>query len=189
MNRIRQIVLIISTIIASWLGMQLVHESGHLLGAGLTGGKVQQVVLSPLTISRTDLSHNPSPLIVVWLGPVVGAAAPVLIWRIAASLGSKAAFVLRFFAGFCLIANGAYLGFGSFDGVGDCGEMLKYGSPIWSLWLFAASTIPCGFWLWHSLGGDFGMGPNAKPINSIVVYQVVITTILLATFGILIGGH
>jgi hypothetical protein len=27
-----------STLLASWLGMQAVHEAGHVLGAKLTGG-------------------------------------------------------------------------------------------------------------------------------------------------------
>jgi hypothetical protein len=48
----------------SWLLMQAVHESGHVLGARLGGGTVAQVVLHPLTISRTDLAANPHPLLV-----------------------------------------------------------------------------------------------------------------------------
>ena len=184
-----RITLILSTVIASWLGMQFVHEFGHLLGAWLTGATVQQVILSPLTISRTDLIQNPSPLVVVWLGPVFGAIAPVLIWWAANVFQWKATFVLRFFAGFCLIANGAYLGFGSFDGVGDCGEMLKYGSPIWSLWIFAVLTIPVGFWFWHRQGREFGIGKQAKPISSVVVSQMVTIMLLLIGSGILIGGH
>ena len=59
-------ILMASTLLGSWLGMQAVHELGHVFGAWLTGGRVQQVVLHPLTISRTDLAENPSPLVVVW---------------------------------------------------------------------------------------------------------------------------
>jgi Peptidase M50B-like len=69
-RRLNQIVLILSTVLGSWLGMQAIHESGHVFGAWLTGGRVTRVVLHPLTISRTDLAHNPSPLAVVWAGPV-----------------------------------------------------------------------------------------------------------------------
>src|SRR5262249_34871163 len=81
-KRLPQLTLIVSTLVASWLGMQAVHELGHVLGAWLTGGRVARVVLHPLTISRTDLGHNPSPLAVVWAGPVFGALAPVLLWAV-----------------------------------------------------------------------------------------------------------
>ena len=54
MKRLHQILLIVSAVLASWLGMQAVHEAGHVLGACMTGGRVSQVVLHPLTISRTD---------------------------------------------------------------------------------------------------------------------------------------
>ena len=56
MNRLHQLVLIGSTLLGSWLGMQAVHESGHVIGAWMTGGRVERVVLHPLTISRTDLA-------------------------------------------------------------------------------------------------------------------------------------
>src|SRR5262245_12677740 len=100
--------------------MQMVHELGHILGAWLTGGRVERVVFHPMTISRTDLSDNPKPLIVVWAGPLLGVLLPMLMWGLAASMQMPGAFVLRFFAGFCLIANGAYIGGGSFGGIGDC---------------------------------------------------------------------
>ena len=35
---------------------------------------------------------------------------PVVLWGLAALARWKGAFVLRFFAGFCLVANGAYHG-------------------------------------------------------------------------------
>src|SRR5947209_4265019 len=122
--------------------MQAVHEFGHVCGAWLTGGRVAHVVLNPLTISRTDLADNPRPLVVVWAGPVVGVLLPVALWLAAAGVRMPGAFVLRFFAGFCLLANGLYIGAGSFDRVGDCGEMLRHGSEPWQLWLFGAMTAP-----------------------------------------------
>src|SRR5262249_52756079 len=121
---LRQCVLICSTVLGSWLGMQAVHEGGHVGGALLTGGRVAQVVLHPLTISRTDLAENPKPLVVVWAGPVFGALMPLALWAGAVALRLPGAFWLRFFAGFCLIANGAYIGAGSFAAIGDCSEML-----------------------------------------------------------------
>ena len=156
MKYVHQAVLIVSTFLASWLGMQAAHEAGHVLGALVSGGTVKQVVLYPLTISRTDLAVNPAPLLVAWAGPSFGVLFPVAIWGISAGLRMPGAFVLRFFAGFCLIANGAYIGVGSFNGVGDCGEMLRHDSDRRLLWLFGAITVPAGFWLWHRQGRNLG---------------------------------
>src|SRR5262249_5233982 len=158
-NRWHRSVLIASTILASWLGMQAAHELGHVLGASWTGGRVARVVLYPLTLSRTDLADNPRPLFVVWAGPVGGVLLPLALWGFALLARLPEAFLLRFFAGFCLIANGAYIAFGSFDSVGDCGEMLRHGSSLWQLWLFGAATMPAGLWLWHGQGRHFGLGP------------------------------
>src|SRR5688572_29401782 len=124
MARLHQPVLIASALLASWLGMQAVHELGHVLGAWATGGRVERVVLHPLTISRTDLVENPRPLAVTWAGPVFGVLAPLVPWGITAGHRMPGAFVLRFFAGFCLLANGLYIGVGSLDGIGDCGDLL-----------------------------------------------------------------
>jgi hypothetical protein len=189
LQHLHQSVLIVSTLLASWLGMQAVHEAGHVLGALATGGRVAKVVLHPLTISRTDLSHNPSPLVVVWAGPVVGVVVPLIGWGAAAALRMPGAFVLRFFAGFCLLANGAYIAFGSFDRVGDCGEMLRHGSPLWSLWLFGAVTMPAGLWLWHRQGPHFGLGVAKGQVNPGVAYASLVVCAVLLTLGLVIDGE
>ena len=172
MDRVQCGILIVSTLLGSWLGMQAVHESGHITAAYLTGGRVATVVLHPLTISRTDLSDNPKPALVVWAGPVVGVLLPLALWGVAAGLRLQGAFVLRFFAGFCLVANGAYIGGGSFDGIGDCGEMLRHGSERWHLWQFGARTVPAGFWLWHRQGRHFGLGKAGERVGEGVTYPI-----------------
>src|SRR3954467_14258183 len=111
-QRLHQAVLIGSTLPACWLGMQAVHEFGHVCGAWTTGGRVERVVLHPLTISRTDLAENPAPPAVVWAVPVLGVVLPLVVWLAAAAAKRPAAFVLRFFAGFCLLANGLYIAVG-----------------------------------------------------------------------------
>jgi hypothetical protein len=167
--------------------MQLVHECGHVAGAWLSGGHVAKVVLSPLTISRTDLSENPHPLVVVWAGPVFGAIFPLLTWWIVAALKLRAAFLLRFFAGFCLLANGLYIGIGSFDRVGDCGEMLRHGSPRWQLWLFGAVTAPVGLWLWHRQGSHFGLGAGAGEVDRTCTALSLLACAALLVLGFAVG--
>jgi hypothetical protein len=131
--------------------MQAVHELGHVVAAWLTGGTVQRVVLHPFTISRTDVSPNPHPLVVVWAGPLVGVSLPlvaVVCSRMVLPAGRR---FLDFFAGFCLIANGAYIGVGSIDAIGDAGDMLRHGSPPWLLAMFGILSATCGLWIWHRL--------------------------------------
>jgi len=152
MRLLRRVLLISLLVAGSWFVMQATHELGHVLGAWLTGGRVERVVLNPLTISRTDLSENPRPLVAAWAGPVVGAALPVLIWMVAAIARIPGKPLLQFFAGFCLLANGLYIGLGSFDRIGDCGDLLRHGSAIWQLWLFGAIAAPLGLFLWHRIG-------------------------------------
>jgi hypothetical protein len=187
-SRLHQVVLIVSTLVGSWLGMQAIHEWGHVLGAWATGGTVQSVVLHPLTISHTELTENPHPLIVVWAGPVLGALIPLAFWAIANLYKSPITFLLRFFAGFCLIANGLYIALGSFEGVGDSGVMLQLGSARWQLWLFGASTVPTGFWLWHKQGAQFGFGPSGNLVNARIAYGVLAGVILLAVLEACLTG-
>jgi hypothetical protein len=86
-------------------------------------------------------------------------------------LGSpRLAFLARFFTGFCLIANGAYLAFGSLNGIGDCGELLRQGASQWQLWLFGALTMPMGLLLWHNQGSHFGFGPSKPHVDIRLAY-------------------
>jgi hypothetical protein len=187
--RLHQGVLIGSVVLLSWLAMQAVHELGHILGARLTGGVVAKVVLHPLTISRTDLAHNPHPLVEVWAGPVVGVVLPIVAWAVAAALRWRGAYLLRFFAGFCLIVNGAYVGVGSLHGVGDAGEMLRHGAPPWSLWVFGAATVPAGLLLWHRLGPHFGLGAARGKVSVRTAYLVLLALPVVAGIEWLVGGE
>lgn len=181
-------ILITTTLLASWLGMQAVHELGHVTGARLTGGEVERVVLHPLTISRTDLSSNPQPLVVVWAGPVIGVLLPLAAWALTAAGNWRGSFLLRFFAGFCLIANGLYISLGSLGAIGDCGEMLRRGSALWQLWLFGIVTTPAGFWLWHGQGKHFGLGQTPEPISPQIAYAAAAVAVLLFLLGLLTGS-
>ena len=111
-KRLLQVLLIATFIGFCWLGMQIVHEAGHVLVARLTGGEVVKVALHPLIVSRTDLGLNPHPLAVVWGGPLFGSLFPLLLFGLAAALRWAGVYLFRFFAGFCLVANGVYIGIG-----------------------------------------------------------------------------
>src|SRR5262245_1903541 len=142
MSRLYQSILIAATLAASWLGMQAVHEFGHVIGAWLSGGKVAAVVLHPATISYTQLAENPSPLLIAWMGPLAGVALPLVALAIVRWAKLPGWYLIQFFAGFCLVANGAYIAFGSLNRIGDAGDMLQHGAPIALLWLFGLITIP-----------------------------------------------
>jgi len=150
-------------LLGCWLGMQAVHECGHVAAAWMTGGHVERVVLWPWSFSRTDVAPNPHPLVVVWGGPILGIAIPLVAWELLRRRRSKVLHIARFFAGFCLIANGLYLGFGSLDRIGDAGDMLQLGAPQWTLWLFGAITVPCGLLAWHGQGLKFGLTGHDGP--------------------------
>jgi hypothetical protein len=184
-----RLVLIVSTLIGSWLGMQILHELGHAFGACITGGTVARVVLHPLAFSRTDLAENPHPLLVAWAGPVIGVLLPLVLWLIASAVRMPGTFVLRFFAGFCLIANGLYIGVGSFDRVGDCGTMLRHGSSPWQLWLFGVITTPIGLWLWHRQGRHFGLGRERQNVRQGVAIGTLLACLILFATGFAIGGE
>jgi hypothetical protein len=189
MTRLHQFVLIGSSVLGSWLGMQVVHESGHVLAGWLTGGRIDRVVLNPLTISRTNVSQNSSPVTVIWAGPIVGVMAPFLLWQVANRARLPDAFVVRFFAGFCLVANGLYIGVGSFGQVGDCGEMLRHDSAIWQLWLFGIVTVPVGFWLWHGQGLCFGFGHAQGRVSRTAAYRSLAACFALLVLGFVVGGE
>ena len=187
MRRAYQFALIGSTLIGSLLGMEVVHELGHVLGACATGAKVNRVVLSPVTFSRTDVTNNSRPLIVAWAGPAVGIVLPLLLSCGMQAARRPSAFVLRFFAGFCLIANGLYIGLGSFGRVGDCGEMLRHGAALWQLWLFGAVAAPIGLALWHGQGPSFGFGAADGQVSHAAAYVSLATCLALLLLAVIVG--
>lgn len=182
MARINQIVLISTFVSFSWLTMQVVHECGHVLAAVSTGGDVQKVVLHPLALSRTDVSPNPCPRIVVWAGPVFGSLAPLMGWLLADRFRWLHVFLWRFFAGFCLVANGVYLIGGSFAKGADPGEMMRLGTPQVVLVLVGAIGAVSGFLLWHRQGTHFGFGDSKGRVQT----SAVATSVLLL-LGVIVG--
>src|SRR5258706_9988652 len=158
MKRLPQILLIVTFIGFSWLAMQVVHEAGHVLVALVTGAEVTKVALHPFIMSRTDVAESPHPLAVVWGGPLIGSGLPLLLFALAAALRMPGVYLFRFFAGFCLVANGVYIGVGRFLAEGaDPWVMTENGSPRWLLVAFGIVAFPLGLYLWHRQGRYFGL--------------------------------
>jgi hypothetical protein len=143
----------------------MVHESGHVAVTLLLGGTVEHVILHPLTISQTVRSGSRSPLCDCWAGPLLGAALPAAAWLAARRWCPGSAAELRLFAGFCLLANGVYLGLGWIDRIGDAGEILDDGGSLWSLILFGLVAIACGLWFIDGGQRTLGFGAQARTVT------------------------
>jgi hypothetical protein len=167
-----------SLVILSWLAAMAVHELGHVVAAWATGGRVQQVVVYPFGFSRTDLSINPRPLAVAWAGAVFGAALPLTVWIPMCGWHVRGRMLAQFFAGFALLMNGAYLGFGGFfsDGVGDASDLIAHGAARWPLAVFGLVSLVGGLALWHGLGPRFGMD-RLKREKPLAAYALLLLTI------------
>ncbi|MBT3378259.1 MAG: hypothetical protein HN742_38405 [Lentisphaerae bacterium] len=136
----------------SWYGMMAVHEAGHCLGALATGATIEAVKIPVIGFSRTDFSKGDCPLFVVWAGPLLGATMPVVLLALLRAVGARARHALQFFVGFCLLANGAYIGLGAFSGAGDCRQLAQHGSPGWTLVAFGVLSFGGGLYVWHRMG-------------------------------------
>jgi hypothetical protein len=172
-NRLIQLTLIVSILCISWLWMMIVHELGHVILAWTSGETVSKVVLHPLAISRTDTSHEKHPLLVIWGGPAIGSLLPACVFFAAKILGFKYFYLFRFFAGFCLVANGAYLGVGSFSSIGDAGDLARAGCPRTIMVVFGLVCAAAGFGLWNGLGPYFGMKQAGGKVDRTAALAVI----------------
>ena len=143
------VALIAVALYPSWLAMMAVHECGHVLNCWATGGKVLQVVLEPLELSRTDYVSNPHPAVVAWGGVIWGSLLPLVL---ALAVPGKVRAAAMFFAGFCLVANGAYLTTGVFTRVGDAGALVDAGQSVVLMLTVGVVLWGGGLYVWHRLG-------------------------------------
>jgi hypothetical protein len=187
-QRINQFLLLIGLAGFCWPMMMLIHESGHALAAIATGGHVQRIVWYPLVFSRTDVNPNPKPLIVVWAGPIVGAIAPAAISACISAVRLSISYLISFFAGFCLIANGAYIGVGTFERVGDAKDMLRLGSPAWIMLLFGAVATICGLWIWHGVSPRLGLGSQPAYVRRDHAYGLLAVAVFICAIGFAFGN-
>jgi hypothetical protein len=107
---------------------------------------------------------------------------PVLFLMAARLFRSPGLYLFRFFAGFCLIANGLYLIVDSFGRGGDGGTLIHNGASQWELIGFGIITAPVGFWLWHGLGPHFGLGAaQGRVSRSATVVSICLLAITVVT--------
>ena len=130
-----------------------VHEVGHVLHAWASGGTVSAVRVPLAGFSITEFSTNPQPHFVTWGGPLWGSVLPLLGFALFAARRWPGRRAVQFFAGFCLVANGAYLGVGWAIGAGDAKDLITLGTPVAVLVAFGIIATTAGLYLWHRLGG------------------------------------
>src|SRR6478752_7571770 len=92
-----------------FLAMEAVHELGHMMNAWSVGANVVEVRFPLFGISQTIVDPDPDPRLVAWGGPTLGVAIPVFACALARLIRRRVPEPLKFFAGFCLIANGVYM--------------------------------------------------------------------------------
>jgi hypothetical protein len=189
LHRCFQVLLVFSTAGLSWLLMMAFHEFGHVLQGWLTGAQLDAVDLPPFGFSRTDFAVNPHPLLVAWGGPLWGCALPLAMLAVARCFAAKPrVYLLAWFAGYCLVANGVYLLGGAIlsGGADDGGVILREGGSRWQLCVFAALAIPAGLYVWNGLGPYFGLGPSRGRVGRKAAVGVTVALFLAVCVELLL---
>jgi hypothetical protein len=120
---------------------------------------------------------------------VLGVLIPLAALGVADALKMPGADLLRFFAGFCSIANGIYIGVGSIERIYDADDMLRHGSQTWHLWLFGAVATPLGLLLWHRLGPYFGLGEARGQVGRGAAIACLVLLVLVAGLEFVFGPY
>ena len=187
-----QALLIFSTAAASWLLMLAVHESGHVLHGWLSSATLDAVHLPLFGFSRTDFAANPHPLFVAWGGPCWGSVLPLVVFLVARCFAAKRhLYLLAWFAGFCLLANGGYLLGGAIvsGGGDDGGVILQNGGARWQLVAFGVVAVAAGLYLWNGLGPYFGLGASRGEVDRKAAVGVTIALVAIVCLQALLANR
>jgi hypothetical protein len=189
MDRGFQALLMISTAGLSWLLMMVLHEAGHVLHGWLSSAQIAEIHLPLLGFSRTDFIVNPHPLFVAWGGAVWGCLLPLAILAVVYYAVRNYSYLARWFAGFCLIANGAYLAAGSFykSGADDAGVIMQAGGAQWQLLLSGIPTVILGIYFWNGLGPQFGLGVANYKVDRKVTIGITAALLIIAILEIIVS--
>ncbi|MCC6969309.1 MAG: hypothetical protein IT434_03735 [Phycisphaerales bacterium] len=157
----RQRVLIIAILLAaSWYAMMLVHECGHVIAAWSTGSHVEAVRVPWLGFSQTIVPTTDWPRVVAASGAALGSALPFLAWLTIRCMPrirrGTACAIARYFAGFCLLANGVYVGCAVLLPVGDTEDLVRMGVPAWTLTVIGWPIAAAGVAMWNGMAKSIG---------------------------------
>lgn len=128
-------------LIASWVVMTLTHEAGHIVGGWMGGATLTDFDLAPWRMPYSLHAGDPTPLLTLWSGPILGVAVPVLL---ALALRHRWAW---FVADFCVIANGVYLSLAWLAGDRhlDTPRLLDAGASPLTIAIFCLLTCGIGY--------------------------------------------
>lgn len=178
------------TLIACWYGMMLTHELGHVLAAVATGSRIDAVRVPLFGLSQTEIATYKHPVAVIAMGPVVGVVPPLIAWaalvRRQARVGRPGrAPLTKFFAGFCLVANGGYLASALVLPVGDVADLMALGVSANLLGGAGVAMAGAGLWMWNGLGAAFGLarGASAEHDPTLAKRSILAATFALACVG------
>ena len=169
MKKVLRTALALAFLYACWLGMLALHEFGHVFNAHVVGAQVKEVIIPRLGFSQTVIGHNPATQFVGWGGATMGCIIPLMACGLARLFTRRVPGALRFFTGFCLIANGAYMGLGWLGGANDSADLVKHGESPVKLIFFGVSATFVGLLLWHRIPwltltrGSASTGGDASP--------------------------
>lgn len=176
----------VSTLVASWYGMMLVHELGHVVAAWGTGSRVAEVRVPFFGLSQTEIAEYRRAAVVVAMGPIIGVVVPLLVWLVARLSRAGVGPLARFFAGFCLVANGGYMASGMILPVGDAADLAALGVPGWAMGVPGLVAAGAGLAAWNGLGRAFGFGGGEVRRSTVVagVVWMLVVLGLVAAVGV-----
>ena len=125
----------------SWFVMTVSHELGHVAGGWASGAELSVLEIRPWRLPYSLFAFDPQPLVTLWAGPILGCAGPLLV---ALAIRQPA---VRFVAWFCMLANASYLLLGTLsnDPELDSQKLIKAGTPLYVILLFAGSILPFSY--------------------------------------------
>jgi hypothetical protein len=102
-------------------------------------------------MSQTIVDPDPDPRLVTEGGPTWGVAIPVLACALARVIRRRVPEPLKFFAGFCLIANGVYMAVGRMWRNTDAGDLVRMNVPLTAIIAYGVAATLFGLAIWHRL--------------------------------------
>ena len=143
----------------------------------------------PVTLSRTEVEFNKAPRFVAWGGFIWGIAVPLGVLAAFRAFGSRYFFLPQFFAGFCLVANGAYMTAGAVWQIGDSADLLKHGESKALLVVLGTLLTAAGFWAWNGLGRYFAIGRHAERVAPRLAWTIAGATAILIAMELIVDSR